>query len=226
MARPRSIDLHAVLNAALDAFAAQGFKQTLITDVAQRARVATGSLYNVAASKDALFLAIFLPFEELERAELPLKAPSRKDMARRISARLQQATQLPLLQAARRQAHADDITTEIQDLVAERFHMIATHWKLLAAIERTARDNPSIFQAYFRVARSEGIDTLAAYLTSRQQAHQIRDLPDSTDAARFIIEAITWWAWHRHEDPYADEIGDESALRIVQDMIGAALILQ
>lgn len=224
MARPRSIDLHAVLNAALDTFAAHGFKQTLMTDVAQHAGVATGSLYNVVASKDALFLAIFLPDEELERAELPLKAPSRQDMARRISEKLQQATDLPLLRAARLQEHAGDIAMEIQELMAERFHMLSTHWKLLAAIERTARDDPRIFQAYFREGRTEGIDALAAYLSSRQQARQIRQLSDSTYVARFIIEAVTWWAWHRHEDPHTDEISDDSALQIVQDMIGAALI--
>ncbi|MCW2674043.1 MAG: regulatory protein TetR [Frankiales bacterium] len=224
MARPRSIDLDAVLNAALDTFAAQGFKQTLMTDVARHAGVATGSLYNVAASKDALFLAIFLPHEDLERAELPLQAPPRQDMAVRISERLQQATELPLLRAALLKGRTGDIALEIQELVAERFRMLNTHWKLLAAIERTARDNPQIFQAYFREARTEGIDTLAAYLTSRQQGGQIRRLPDSTHAARFIIEAVSWWAWHRHEDPDAGEISDESALQIVQDMISAALI--
>lgn len=54
----RRVDPEIVVSAALDVFAAKGFHEALISDIAAAADVSVGTVYNVARSKEALFLAV------------------------------------------------------------------------------------------------------------------------------------------------------------------------
>lgn len=223
MARPRSVDVDHVLACARSAFARTGLKRTSIADIASAAGVSAGTLYNIAASKEALFLAVFLPSEQLRALPLPVPVPTDQELLDKVADRLRGATELPLLAQALRGEHVRDITRELTGIVGERYDAIAGHWQLLAAVEQTARDFPVVAREYFERGRQGQTDELAHYLQNRRAAGQLRAV-ESALAARFIVEAVAWWAWHRHEDQVPLPLQDQDARALVQDLVLHALL--
>ncbi len=194
-----------------------------MSEIAVSAGVSTGSLYNVAVSKEALFLACFLTPAELQTQVLPMPVPSAEEIIDRVGGRLRSAMGLPLLVAALQQPRADDARVELLDLIAERFDATADNWQLLAAVEQTAKDIPVVFHEYFEDGRGGQVEDLAAYVRLRADSGQLRPV-DPVLAARFMIEAVTWWAWHRREDQHPMDLDDASARALVQDLLASALL--
>lgn len=219
--RPVSVD--AVLNAATDVFAARGFVRTKMQDVAAAAGVAAGSLYNVAASKEALFAAVFVPIQERSELRLPLAAPSMAEMQQAITVRLLEATALPAHEKALATQRAKDISEELRGLLTERYDALSANWRLIAAVERTAADLPQVFDAFYYGGRAAFLASLAEYLDARMQAGQLRRTGEPEVVARFVVEAIAFWAYHRHEDP-TSTYTDEQARQVCVDMLAAALL--
>jgi AcrR family transcriptional regulator len=218
------VNVQEVLAAARDEFARRGLRRALMVDIARAADVSTGTLYNVAVSKEALFAAAFLDAEEAASRPLPLAEPSGVEIMAAIADRLTAAMALPLLDEALRRPRAADISLEIRGIVGERYDAIGSCWQLLAAVEQTARDIPEVAAAYYDGGRSEHVDALARYLRQRTAAGQVRPVPPAA-ASRFVIETVAWWAWHRHEDQQQLTIADDDACALVQDMAAAALAI-
>lgn len=53
----------------------------------------------------------------------------------------------------------------------------------------------------------------------------LRPVPDVATAARFIVETIAWFAWHRKGDPDSAMIGDDQARATVRYLIVAAFVI-
>ncbi len=219
--QPVQVDV--VLDAAADVFAERGFVRTRMSDVARRAGVATGSLYNVAASKEALFAAVFVPRGERAALELPLPDPGLERMQSVIARRLHAATRLPLHEQAVARPRADHVGEELRALLAERFDSMAGSWRQVAAVERTAADLPAVFDAFYNEGRRAFLESLAAYLASRAEAGQLRLAADPALVARFVVESVAFWAYHRHQDPTFD-VSDEQAREVCVRTLEAALI--
>lgn len=211
-----------VLAAARDEFARRGLRRALMSDIARAAGVSAGTLYNVAVSKEALFAAVFLDADEAASLPLPLAEPSGPQIAAVAAERLASAMALPQFEEALRKPRASEILLELRAIVGERYDAIASCWRLLAAVEQTAKDIPEAASAYFDGGRSQHVDALARYLRKRTAAGQVRPVPPAA-AARFVIEAVAWWAWHRHEDQQQLAIADDDARALVQDMVATAL---
>ena len=219
----RAVTVDAVLEAAADVFAERGFVRTKMADVAARAGVATGSLYKVATTKEALFAAVFVPVHERSTLPLPLLDPGREQMQETIAVRLLEATRLPLHEQALRRDRADDIAGELLELLTERFDAVSGSWRQLAAVERTAADLPAVFEAFYNDGRQAFLDSLATYLRSRADAGQLRLAGAPDLVARFVVEAVAFWAYHRHEDPTA-HVTDADARDICVGTLQAALL--
>lgn len=219
--KPVSVDV--VLDAAADVFAERGFVRTRMAEVAQRAQVATGSLYNVAASKEALFAAVFVARDQRGQLELPLPDPGLDQMQSVIAGRLLEATRLPLHEQALARTRADDIAAELRALLVERFDSMSASWRQVAAVERTAADLPAVFEAFYNQGRKAFLASLATYLRSRAEAGQLRLTGDPELVARFVVEAVAFWAYHRHEDPTLT-ITEEQARDVCVATVQAALL--
>lgn len=224
MARPRTIDGTGVVDAARDVFARHGLRRALMSDIARTAGVSVGTLYNIATSKDALFLAIFLEPADLADQALPLPVPAAAELVERVSGRLARAVALPAQAAALLRPRADDPATELHALIGERYDAIAQNWKLLSAVEQTARDIQEVAVLYYDQGRGHQVDELASYLALRMDAGQLRAV-DCEAASRFIIETVAWWAWHRHEDHQGPPLDDAAARALLQDLLAAALLV-
>lgn len=219
--RPVSVDV--VLDAAAEMFAERGFVRTRMSDVAQRAGVATGSLYNVAASKEALFAAVFVPRDQRPGLQLPLADPGLEQMQTVIATRLLEATRLPLHEQALSRERADDVVVELRELLGERYDSMAASWRQVAAVERTAADLPAVFHAFYDDGRARFLDSLAEYLRLRAGAGQLRLSAEPELVARFVVEAVAFWAYHRHQDP-TFAVSDQQAREVCVRTLEAALV--
>lgn len=78
-------------------------------------------------------------------------------------------------------------------------------------------------QAYFGRARRELLGRLSDYVDDRIDRGVVSPVPDSAAAARFIAETVTCFARHRHSDPDAADISDDTARHTAVVLVVRAL---
>jgi AcrR family transcriptional regulator len=223
-----STRLDQLLESALRVFAEKGYARAQMADVAREMGVSQGTLYNYVESKEALFaLLIERGFagegERSQLPQLPVPTPPPGTAAERLRSRLLELTELPVLAEALERRPAVDPALELAGVVDELYGLIARTWRAAAAIERSALDQPELAAVYFVEVRRSIIERLTRYIDSRISRGQFRDVPDASTAARLILEAIAWFAWHRHGDPDSAMIDDETARATVVDFVVASL---
>jgi AcrR family transcriptional regulator len=229
VARPRPADrferLHA---AALAVFAAKGLRRARMADVARAMGLSTGSLYNYVESKEALFhwlveLGGSAPVEA--PARLPIPTPPPGATQARLRAALAEGMRLPALDAALARRRVGDVRAELAGIVRELYERIEQTRGPGAAIERSAIDQPELFELYFRGARRELFAALSRYVAKRAKSGHFRGVADPAVAARFLVESLAWFGRHRFTDPDPellpgdDAVRDEVVRRIVASFV-------
>src|SRR5262245_43077368 len=123
-----------------------------MADVASAMGVSTGSLYNYVASKEALFHWIVdlgpYPGKVAEPARLPIPTPPPGATEARLRVQLAEATHLPALEAALRRRRVGDVRAELEEIVSEFYDRIEATRGAGAAVERSAIDQPELFDVY------------------------------------------------------------------------------
>jgi AcrR family transcriptional regulator len=212
--RTRPADrLDQLASAALTVFKRKGFRQALMADVAKEMGVSAGLLYTYVESKEAL---LYFVLEWLATGED--RAPAASDRA------LPQRMAQPALKEALSRKRAADPAAELVAIVREHYRAVSDCRDLLTVIDRTAGDIPELRERFFVKARRPLVLRLADYIDLRIAARQFRPVPDSKVAARFVIEAVAWFANHRHGDLDSASIDDEVAEATVVDLLTAALL--
>ncbi len=87
-------------------------------------------------------------------------------------------------------------------------------------LERSAIDQPDLFTLFFVKTRRRLLERLTTYLRRRIERGCFQPVVDPATAARFLLEAVTFFARHRYGDP--DLLpGDDEAVRetIVQLLV-------
>jgi AcrR family transcriptional regulator len=218
MARPRPEGRFAQLrDAALAVFAAKGLRRARMADVARAMGLSTGSLYNYVESKEALFHWLV----ELgggdgpvaEPARLPIPTPAAGATEARLRAQLAEGMRLPALDAALARRRVRDARAELLGIARELYERIERTRGPGAAIERAAIDEPELFEIYFRGARRELFAALERYVARRAKAGHFPGVRDPAVAARFLVEAVVWFARHRFSDPDPDLLPDPDTVR-------------
>jgi hypothetical protein len=68
------------------------------------------------------------------------------------------------------------------------------------------------------------LNLLARYIDRRIAGGYFRPVPDAPTAARFLLESVAWFAWHRRGDPDSAMITDDAARTTVIDLLTASLL--
>jgi len=212
--------------AATESFARVGYRRTRTDQVAAAAGMSAGALFNYVDSKEALFHLVFLVgFSELEGTPaLPLHVADVGDTIDLIKRGLVRAAKSPRLDAAARTDDPGDAGEELEGVVVEMFTMLSRTWPLLAVIERSAADIPELEAYYFGRGRTGRRRQLEQYVARRVASGHFRASLDSVVAARFLLETVTWFAWHRREDRDAELYDDERALAGLSTLLRDALV--
>jgi AcrR family transcriptional regulator len=227
MPRPSASErLLKVATVATEDFGRLGYRGTKTADVAARAGLSTGALFNYVESKEALFHLVFLQWFGMpaERPPvLPVATPGPGETLAVIEAGLRHV-RMPRIQAALAEDEPADVAEELREIVAERYALIEHYWPLLAVIERCAEEMPELEAAWFGLARAGSFEQLGSYLERRMAAGLLRSMPDAEVAARIVTESLSWFGWHRHEGRDSALYEDETVRRTVVEFICAALV--
>jgi AcrR family transcriptional regulator len=239
-----------VLAAAVRVFARDGYRSAHMSDVAREAGLSEAALYRYVDSKEDLFAlairhALLLeplpaatlpgetqpattqPGEAEPAAGFPLKAPSLHEMIRQ--ARDFVAAEVPFgsLAEALLMTDADgpdDPAAELESIARELFGLEELTAQAADMIERSARELPELADLLNTGLRRPVLDALTSYLDSRAKAGKLRATPDTAATARLVLETLTWFARHRHSDPYGAAIPASLAQDTAVDALLHALV--
>ena len=207
-------------------FIDQGYRRTQMDEVAAALGVAKGTLYLYVESKEALFdLVVRCADAEPPLPQfgpLPLPTPKPGVTLDYVRERLAQNQTLPALTAALARQRVRDARTELAAILAELYDTLARNRHGIKLLDRSAQDLPELAALWFDSARGGLIATLAHYLEARIQRKLLQPLPDAAVTARLVIEALSFWAVHRHWDP-RPQVVEETVARdtVIQFILNA-----
>jgi AcrR family transcriptional regulator len=230
-----------VLAAAVRVFARDGYRSTHMSGIAREAGLSEAALYRYVDSKEGLFVLAIrhalllepLPGEDEPGAAFPLAAPSLAEMIRQ--ARDFVAAEVPfgaLAAALRADVHGSQGPDEAGARPAAEFELIMHELFILQEqtaqaadmIERSARELPELADLLNSGLRRPVIDALTEYLGRRAKTGELRETPDTAATARLVLETLTWFARHRHSDPYGAAIASGLARDTAIDALLHALV--
>jgi AcrR family transcriptional regulator len=204
-----------------------GYRRTQIADIATAMGVAKGSIYNYVESKEALFDLVARCADRSDwrgdMPKLPIPTPKSGATLRYVRAQLIQRQATPILAEAIVRKQIRDVRTELNAVVSELYDLLADNRYSITLIDRSTRDYPELAILWLE-ARDRLLTSLESYLKSRIASGKLRSVPDSRAAARFILEAATYWAVHRYWDLRPDSTDDSVAKETVGQFILNALI--
>ena len=210
--------LETIAAVATRVFGRLGYRRARTADIAAEAGISNGSLFTYVDSKEALFHLVFVAgFGVLDDVgdALPLRAPAPGATLEIITKGLRTAMACPASKAAAGTDDPDDVRAELAAVIEEHFRGHSRIWPLLAVIERSAADLSELENMYFQRGRRQRIDLVERYVARRVAGGHFRSTVDSQIAARWLIETVTWFAWHRREDRdaalYEDERGSPAS---------------
>jgi AefR-like transcriptional repressor, C-terminal domain len=163
-------------------------------------------------SKEGLFVLAIrhaLLLEDMPAdGEFPLKPPSLARML--LDVREFVAVEVPfgsLAAALVGPVHADP-AAELESVMRELYTLEAQTREAADMIERSARELPELADLLNTGLRLPVLAALTDYLNARAKAGALRVTPDAEATARLVLETLTWFARHRHSDPYGAAIPD------------------
>lgn len=210
--------------AACEVFVEKGYRRTLMTDIGARLELSHALLYRYVESKEALFeLALIYAIDpdSAARTEVPVRTPPPGRFLELVRRWGSTNASFPVLAKALCRPEPSEPVDELGAVIDERYDFIEANRLLLSLLERSAIDLPELHAFYFRGGRRRQLDDLSRYLDKRIVTGHFKPVPDIRAAARFMVESIAWFAWHRTRDREPDAISDDAARQTVK-----ALLLQ
>ncbi len=211
---------------ATQVFIEQGYRRTQMADIAAAMGIAKGTLYLYVESKEALF-DLVCRFADtappIPRPKtLPVPTPKPGATLKYVAARLAENAAPAAITAALSRSRITDAAAELEAIVGELFDTLARHRRALKLLDRSARDYPELASLWFEGARGGLIALLTQYLDGRIAKGRLRPVPDTTAAARLVIETAAFWAMHRHWDRPPQTVGEDVArATVVRFIVGA-----
>jgi AcrR family transcriptional regulator len=224
-----------VIAAAVRVFARDGYRSAHVSDVAREAGLSEAAIYRYVDSKEGLFVLAIrhalllepLPGTDDPAGAFPLKTPPLAEMIRQ--AREFVAAEVPfgsLAEALRLPEPAEpaDPRAELESIMRELFSLEEQTSQAADMIENSARELPELADLLNVGLRAPVLAALTAYLDSRARTGRLRRTPDTAATARLVLETLTWFARHRHSDPYGAAIPARLAEETAVDALLHALV--
>jgi AcrR family transcriptional regulator len=217
-----------LVDAATAVFIDRGYTLTQMADVAAALGVAKGTLYLYVESKDALFDLVAryadAPRPFAKPPALPVPTPKPGATLEYVRERIDRSQVPPTLARALAQDRVTDARAELEAIVRELYDTLAANRRGIKLLDRSARDHPELAALWFERARGGLVVLLTRYLDERVRRRVFRGVPDTTVAARLIIETATFWAVHRHSDPHPQVVDEAVARETVVQFLARALV--
>ena len=217
-----------LVDCATAVFIERGYTLTQMADVAAALGVAKGTLYLYVEGKEALFDLVAryadAPRPFAKRPSLPVRTPKPGATLRYVRERIAQSQVPPTLARGLAGKRVDDARAEFEAIVRELYDTLAANRRGIKLLDRSARDYPELAALWFEGGRGGLITLLTQYLDERVRRRVFRSVPNTTVAARFVIETATFWAVHRHSDPHPQVVDEAVAKDTVVQFLARAFI--
>jgi AcrR family transcriptional regulator len=220
MARRTPTDrLEKLINAAAEAFVANGYERTQMDDVATRLGVSKGTIYRSVDSKESLLAAVLMFGDAPEQLPEAGSLDAIDLAALSDIVRDQLAVAIGRLAIARPEAGPlDDFGDEVQRLALDQYAILAEHRVRIMVLDRCAPEIPEVAGEWYDSGRYVVEELWVAAL-------ERSSTPTSVDVhvlARTIVELITLWAvkmpWDPAPRPYVADAGPACA-RLVRNLV-------
>jgi AcrR family transcriptional regulator len=216
-----------IAEAAAGVFITRGYRAAGVSDVAKALGLSHGAVYTYARSKEALLYLALLRLtrpDSLQELEIPVATPTEQEIVAVLDGGDDDSRALPSLARALSGRRHLPVAEEFGAIVDELYSFVEHNRMLLALIERCARDLPELAQFWFVENRRASIEALGDYVRKRVKSGAMRPVPDIPAAARFIVETIAWFAWHRIGDPDSAMLDDDACRATVRHLLLSAFL--
>lgn len=205
----------AILDGAARVFGRVGYRRAMMSDIAEDAGVALGTLYRYAQSKEELFeLALRRELGQEPTVLWDTRFGGRgfdSSLLDFVRDELVGGELLPVLADALEAEIPTDPSDELEAVLAELYDAMVGLHRAIRMIDRSANDWPALAALYAEHVRKPVVEALSEYLASRCEAGSLRPPPDIQTAARYIVETCATFAMHRHFTPGGNYASDEVA---------------
>jgi AcrR family transcriptional regulator len=221
--------IEAILDSAIKLFMRYGYRRAQIADIAEAVGIAPGTIYRYVESKEALFdLALQqacgqTPLIDYER--LPIASSTPEQILSRVDALFRGTGILESIRARQAEPDADTACAEFVTIVTQLYEAIARKHRGIGMIEASAQEWPELSELFYGLRRMLIAD-LTVYLQLRIGQGLLRPVPYPHAAARMILETISWFAYHRNNDPEPDTITDGEAAATAIDGLVSAFVMK
>lgn len=194
MPRPkRPSRLDAIVVAATAAFAEHGFDRANVQAIASSANVSTGSIYQYAADKDALFeLAALRALESPAAAfpSLPYARTPAGNRQRLIDDCLHQVANFPQLWVGAQRREHDGSIGEFVGILLEMATWFVRYRSAIVLAERNRSAWPELADGFDRIVWADLTRRLVAYVGPRMRSGALVASADPALVARFTLDAL------------------------------------
>ncbi len=220
--------LDRIVDAALDAFLASGYRNTRMDAIAGSAEVSAGTLYLYATGKDGLFRlalmrAFHVPLPAV--AELPFGAAVDTDTVDWLWSPLRASSPFTALRAAAARRHPDDHELEFRDVIEELWAWQSRFWRAIRLIEKCAGEWPELELLFYLDFRRELLGLGAQYLARRMLQGYIQPYPDPDTAARVLVENVAFFAMHGHGARDSADLSEDASHATVLKVLERAFVV-
>jgi len=179
--------LKSVYEAASFLFITKGFANTQVSEIAKRANIATGTVYNLFTSKKAILQLVLHATFSMDYLDSEISLPVKEFDIEQIVDELSQVIDLVLTELAGKSSFVDLFAT-LFDYTARYQVAFNTINNNQAALERV--------EERYRVAVNQIYVLFENKLMEAISNKEIRDIDMPALHIRNIIEIITWWSMY------------------------------
>jgi AcrR family transcriptional regulator len=221
--KEKSTQVGKLVEAATRLFIEKGYRRTQMADVTQAMGLSPGAIYRYVESKEALFDLIVragaMPEQSFSDLKLPIATPKPGATVRFLRETLQREGHIQTLEAALMRDSVDNPTQELEGIIRELYSRIARYHSGIKLLDQSALDWPELAELWSGQLRAALVEQLAKYLQQRMENRLLRLIRSPRAAARLIIETVTFFAMHRHYDPFPTQMDDKTAEDTVADTL-------
>lgn len=207
-------------------FIARGYRLTQMSDIAEAAGIAKGTVYLYVESKEALFDTSVRCADEAFPLvpKLPVRTPEPGATVAYIRERIAaEAKELTLAQVVSGTVAITNARRELLAVVSDLFHRVARS-RLAMLVDRCAADYPELASVWFGEARWAQHHLLVKLIELGASQKHFRNIANPGVVARTILETITFWAMHRHFDQAPRVLDDGAVEASVVDFVVHSLL--
>lgn len=212
--------LEEIADAALQCFTHRGFRLTQMSDIGAELGMSPSAAYRYVEGKEGLFHIAALRAAGIPLASftVPVAVQDFSETIDRLEAVVRSWQRWPVL--TRKLARGDDPEGDARAIAAELYDFLAANWRLIALFDRTADDIPALRTAFTEEYRNPYLSAIVEW-HGRHLARRGMLRPEAEALARATIEAISWLAMRRRNDPAAAAISDVDARQAAERLFSA-----